>query len=172
MTPEFHGKIKGGLFFYNSFKIFLAYVKGLKDGNYYLTLHKAKGSPKTLEQLGYFHAVIVPTAHKQMLADGNRTVKFEIEDKVKELPLTEDMVVVMLKEVWAKTMGVKIKSKRDMTISEASELISISIEWCARYLHCSIPEPDNNGGIPPATQGKGPCPRKSWAKPDLTSPAE
>ncbi|GAF85109.1 unnamed protein product, partial [marine sediment metagenome] len=55
-------------------------------------------------------------------------------------PLTEDMVVEMLKEVWAKTKGVKVKSKADMTISEASELISISIEWCARYLSCTIPE--------------------------------
>lgn len=140
MIPEFHGKVKGGIFFYNSFKVFLAYVKGLKDGNYYSTLHKVKGSPKTLEQLGYFHAVVVPTAFKQMVEDGNDTVKFIIDGKEKELPLTEDMVVVILKEVWAKTKGVKVKSKAGMTISEASELISISIEWCARYLHCSIPD--------------------------------
>lgn len=143
MIPEFHGKIKDGLFYYNNFKVFLAFVKGLKDSAYYITLHKAKGSPKTLEQLGYFHAVVVPTAHKQMIAEGNRTVKFEIGGRVKELPLTEDMVVVMLKEVWAKTTGVNVKSKADMTKPEASELISISIEWCARYLHCSIPEPNS-----------------------------
>jgi len=29
-------------------------------------------------------------------------VKFEIDGKVKEIPLNEDMVVVMPKEVWAK----------------------------------------------------------------------
>lgn len=143
MTPEFHGKIKVGLFFYNNFKVFLAYVKGLKDGNYYLTLHKVKGPLKTLEQLGYFHAVVVPAAFRQMVEDGNDTVKFMIDGKTKELPLTEDMVVVILKEVWAKTKGVKVKSKADMTIPEASELISVSIEWAARYLHCSIPEPNS-----------------------------
>lgn len=143
MIPQFHGKIRKGLFFYNNFKVFLLYVKGLKDGDYYATLHKVKGSPKTLEQLGYFHAVVVPTAHKQMIADGNRTVIFEIDGRRKKLPLTEDMVIEILKGVWAKTKDVKVKSKADMTKLEASELIEISIEWCARYLHCSIPEPNS-----------------------------
>jgi hypothetical protein len=141
MQPEFHGKVTNGLFFYNNIKVFLAYVKRLKDGDYYTTLHKVKGSPKTLEQLGYFHAVVVPTVHKQMIDDGNRTVKFEMNGRVKELPLTEDMVIDILKEVWAKSKGVKVKSKADMTKAEASELIDVSIEWSARYLHCSIPEP-------------------------------
>lgn len=143
MIPQFFGKIRKGLFFYNNFKVFLLYVKGLREGDYYITLQKVKGSPKTLEQLGYFHAVIVPTAYKQMIADGNRTVKFEMDGRIKELPLTEDMVVEILKEVWAKSKGVEVKSKADMTKLEASELISISIEWAARYLHCSIPEPNS-----------------------------
>lgn len=141
MIPQFFGKIKDGLFYYNNYKVFLAYTKGLKDGDYYLELHKVKGSPKTLEQLGYFHAVVVPTAYQQMVEDGNKTVIFEMDGKKKELRLTEDMVVEMFKEIWAKSKGVPVKSKADMTKTEASELISISIEWCARYLHCSIPEP-------------------------------
>lgn len=143
MTPQFFGKIKDGLFFYNNFKVFLAFVKGLKDGAYYLTLQKVKGPSKTREQLGYFHAVVVPTVFKQMVEDGNNTVTFDVAGGTKEIPLTEDMVVEMLKEIWAKYKGVKVKSKADMTKTEASELISISIEWAARYLHCSIPEPNN-----------------------------
>lgn len=141
MLPEFFGKINKGWFLFNKPKVFRAYTSGLKDGDYYATLHKVKGSPKTLEQLGYFHAVVVPTVHKQMIEDGNRTVKFEMDGRVKELPLTEDMVIEILKEVWAKSKGVKVKSKADMTKLEASELIDVSIEWAARYLHCSIPEP-------------------------------
>ena len=143
MIPEFHGKIKDGLFFYNNFKVFLLYVKGLKNSDYYITLQKVKGSPKTHEQLGYFHAVVVPTCFKQMVEDGNDTVTFDVAGGTKEIPLTEDMVVEMLKEIWAKYKGVKVKSKADMTKTEASELISISIEWAARYLHCSIPEPNS-----------------------------
>lgn len=140
MNPEFHGENKTGRFLFNSPKVFDAYTKGLPDGDYYVTLHKVK-KMKSNEQLGYFHAVVVPTIHKQMIEDGNRTVKFELNGKVKEIPLTEDMVVVMMKEVWAKKTGVKVKSKADMTKAEASELIDISIEWAARYLGCSIPEP-------------------------------
>ena len=143
MTPEFHGKIEKGLFFYNSINVFLAYVKGLKEGRYYITLHKVRGPSKTLEQLGYFHAVVVPTCFKQMIEDGNGTVTFEVAGGTKEIPLTEDMVVEMLKEIWAKYEGVKVKSKADMTMTEASKLISVSIEWAARYLHCSIPEPNS-----------------------------
>jgi hypothetical protein len=141
MIPQFFGKINKGWFLFNKPKVFRAYTSGLKDGAYYTTLHKVKGTPKTLEQLGYFHAVVVPTVYKQMVEDGNRTVKFEMNGRVKELPLTEDMVVVILKEIWAKKTGVKTKSKADMTKLEASELIDVSIEWAARYLHCSIPEP-------------------------------
>ena len=141
MQPEFHGENKSGRFLLNSPKVFDAYCAGLPDGKYYVNLHKVK-TMKTNEQLGYFHAVVVPTAHKQMIEDGNDTVKFYIGGRIKELPLTEDMVVVMLKEIWAKSKGVKVKSKARMTKGEASELISISIEWCARYLHCAIPEPE------------------------------
>lgn len=143
MTPEFHGKIKDGLFYYNNFKVFLLYAKGLKDGAYYATLQKVKGSSKTREQLGYFHAVVVPTVFKQMIEDGNDTVTFDMDGRTKELHLTEEMVIEILKEVWAKSKGVEVKSKADMTKAEASELISISIEWAARYLHCSIPEPNS-----------------------------
>ena len=140
MIPEFYGKNTSGLFLFNKPKVFRAYTAGLKDGDYYVTLHKVKGSMKSNEQLGYFHAVVVPTVLKQMRDDGNDTVKFEMNGRVKELPLTEDMVIVILKEVWAKNKGVKVKSKANMTKEEASELIDISIEWAARYLGCSIPE--------------------------------
>lgn len=141
MLVEFDGKILNGIFTLNRKRIFAAYTQGIGDGNYYIVIQKRKGSAKTLSQLAYFHAVVVPTVHKQMIEDGNRTVKFEMDGRVKELPLTEDMVVVILKEIWAKKKGVKVKSKANMTKLEASELIDISIEWSARYLHCSIPEP-------------------------------
>ena len=140
MNPEFHGENKNGRFLFNSPKVFDAYTAGLPDGKYYATLHKVK-KMKSNEQLGYFHAVVVPTVFKQMVDDGNDTVRFIIDGKEKELPLTDDMVVVILKEVWAKSRGVKVKSKADMTKEEASELIDISIEWAARFLHCSILEP-------------------------------
>lgn len=140
MQPEFHGENKNGRFLLNSPKVFDAYCAGQPDGKYYINMHKVKAM-KTNEQLGYFHAVVAPTVFRQMVDDGNDTIIVIINGKKKELPLTEEIVVDILKGVWAKSKSVKVKSKSRMTKEEASELITISIEWAARYLGCSIPEP-------------------------------
>ena len=145
MQVEFHGKITNGRFLLNRPKVFDAYMMGLKDGNYYIEIYKNQGPMKTNEQLGYFHAVVVPAAMRQIIEDGNESIVVKIgkgsSQHFKEVPITEDNVVNILKGVWAKTKGVKIKSKADMTKEECSELIDISIRWCARYLHCVIPPP-------------------------------
>jgi len=142
MIPKFPTKIINGVWTLNRPKVFESYVKGLKDGNYYLELHKVKGTPKTLEQLGYYYAVVVPTAYKQMVEDGNDHIVIKIGNKFKEVPITEEVVDLMLKESCAKFDGKNVILKRDMTKEEASIFLSKSIRWCARYLHCVIPEPD------------------------------
>jgi len=137
----FYGKIENGIFRFIAEKIFAAYCRMQKDGDYTLELSKTT-CKKTNEQLGYFHAVIVPIAYKQMLADGNDDIVVRVKDKFKEIPLTEDVVVGLLKQVWATSKGCEVKSKADMTIEECSELIDISIKWCERYLSCQIPPPE------------------------------
>lgn len=139
MIPEFHGRISKGIFRLNNCKVFDAYVLGQKDGNYYLTFHKTKGSPKTREQLGYYYAVIVPTVYKQMVEDGNDTMIIKVGNKPKNVPITPDVVDLLLKEACAKND----KLKRNMTIGECSEFISSCILWAARYVSCSIPEPES-----------------------------
>jgi len=140
MKPEFHGKNRGGRFLLNKPKVFDAYCAGQKDGDYYITLHKVKGSPKTLEQLGYYYAVIVPTAFKQMVEDGNEKMVVKVGDKYKEVPITEDVVDLLLKEACAKFDGKIVTLKRNMSKQECKEFIDRAIRWCARYLHCVIPE--------------------------------
>lgn len=146
MQPEFHGKINGGYFTLNVPKVFNAYVKGLDDGNYYIVLHKRKGPSKTPEQLGYYYAVIVPTAFKQMKEDGNERMVIRTGKKnaykFKEVPLTEEVVDLLLKEACAKFDGKIVTLKRNMTMRECSEFIDRAIRWCARYLHCVIPPPE------------------------------
>lgn len=122
-------------------KVFDAYAQGQKDGNYYTTLHKTKGASKTLEQMGYYYVAVLPTIYKSMVEHGNDTIIVNVGGSSKELPLTVDIVDNMLKTIWAKTAGVEVKSKSKFTIEEASELISISIRWAARYLGCVVPEP-------------------------------
>lgn len=140
-SMPFYGYIKAGIFQWKSKECFAGYCKLQKDGDYTLTLSKTTCS-KTNEQLGYFHAVVVPVVFKQMMDDGNDTINFMVYDKLKTIPLTEDVVVNLLKTVWAKSKGCEVKSKADMSIEECSELIDISIQWSEQYLGCQIPPPE------------------------------
>ena len=137
----FYTKIKDGIHSFNRPEIFAAYCKLMKDGDYCMELSKSSPS-KTNEQLGYFHAVVVPVVFKQMVDDGNDNINFMVHDKIKTIPMTEETVVQLLKQVWANSKGCEVKSKADMSIEEASELIDISILWAARYLGCVIPPPN------------------------------
>ena len=137
----FFGKIKGGIFQWKAKECFGGYCRLQKDGDYTLTLSRTVAS-KTNEQLGYYFGVVVPTAFRQMISDGNRSIMVHINDKFKELPLTEEVVDSMFKKIWADSKGCKVKSKADMSIEECSELIDISIMWAERYLGCHIPPPE------------------------------
>ncbi len=141
MIPEFYGQIKNGRFRLNRNNVFKAYAKGLRDGAYYFKLYKLKGEPKTLPQLAYYYAVIIPTVFKQMTDDGNDTFTVNIAGRNKEIPLTMDVVNDILKLSCAKFDGKNVTNKADMTKEEASEFITDCIRWAARYLHCVIPEP-------------------------------
>jgi len=137
----FFGKIKGGIFQWKAKECFAGYCRLQKDGDYTLTLSKTVAG-KTNEQLGYYFGVVVHTAFQQMLSDGNRSIMVHINDKFKEIPLTEGVVDSMFKKIWADSKGCEVKSKADMSIEEHSELIDISIMWSAQYLGCQIPPPE------------------------------
>ena len=140
MQPEFHGRIENGRFKLNRKPVFELYVKGLKDGRYYLKLHRAKGPPKTQEQLGYYFAGIIPTVYKQMIDDGNSHFVVKVANAFKEVPLTPEIVDYLLKEACAKFDG-KVVNKADMSKEQASIFIDNCIRWSARWLSCVIPEP-------------------------------
>ena len=138
MKLTFYGEITKGVFGLHHREVFEAWCLGAKDGNYSLTLAKTV-HPKTLAQLAYYYAVIVPTALKQMKADGNDTYGVKIGDKQKELPIDEDVVDTILKQACLVKGG-----KARMSQEEVSEYIDRCIMWCARYLGCVIPDPDKN----------------------------
>jgi len=138
MKVEFDGKLVDGRFALNRRKVWDAYLAGLQDGNYYLTITKRKGAPKTLEQLGYYFAVIVPTVYNQMVEDGHERFVVNIGGRFKEIPLTKDVVDLLLKEACA----FDEKSKAKMSKEECSAFIDRCIRWSATYLHCVIPPPD------------------------------
>ena len=137
MKITFYGNITKGKYTLHYREVFEAWCLGAKDGEYSITFQKAH-HPKTLPQMAYYYAVIIPTALRQMKADGNDTYVVKIGDKQKELPINEDVVDTILKQ------ACMVKSKARMSQEEASEYIERCIMWCARYLGCVIPDPDKN----------------------------
>ncbi|MCJ7482624.1 MAG: hypothetical protein MUO31_06635 [Thermodesulfovibrionales bacterium] len=146
----FYTAIKAGILRWKAKKVFDAWCLMQEDGDYTMWMEKTI-CPKTNEQLGYFHAVIVPTAFNQIKefagegewVDGKKrfpTIGFMVKDKYKEIPMTEEVVVSLLKQVWATNNGCEVKSKADMSIEECSDLIEISKQWCERYLGCKFPK--------------------------------
>jgi len=132
MKTTFYGTIKDGIYTRTHPEIFDAYCLGQLDGEYSDDFHKAV-APKTLAQLAYYYAVIIPTALRQMQEDGNDKYVVMIGSRAKEIPLDKDIVDRILKETCM------VESKSRMSIEEASEFIERCIKWCARYLGCVIP---------------------------------
>lgn len=140
MDTNFYGRIKDGVYTRTNPEIFDAYCLGQPDGEYCDTFKKAV-APKTLAQLAYYYAVIVPTALRQMKAEGNgtktiKTGKGGIREKI--LPLDKDDMDDILKDACA------TKGKSRMSIEEASEFMERCILWCAQWLGCVIPPADKN----------------------------
>lgn len=132
MKTRFYGEIKDGVYTRTHPEIFDAYCLGQPDGEYSEDFQKTV-SPKTLAQLAYYYAVIIPTVLRQMKEDGNETYVVMIGGRAKEMPLGKDIVDNILKE------ACMVESKSRMSIDEASEFIERCIKWCARYLGCVIP---------------------------------
>ncbi len=146
MLVEFDGKLVNGRFELNRKIVWKAYLAGLKDGDYYVTFAKRKGVPKSSAQLAYYYSVIVPIVYKQMVEDGNDKFIIKIGKRFKEVPLTDEIVDMLLKEACAKFDGKTITLKRNMSIEEASIFIDRVIIWAAQYMGCIIPpaEEKNN----------------------------
>ena len=72
-----------------------------QDGKWVrITMELVEGQedPKTAEQLGYYHALLLPEIHKQMRADGHtQTIKFRTFER--EIPITRTTAHEIITEV-------------------------------------------------------------------------
>lgn len=130
---KFHGRIiKGKLVFelYQS-ELRQKYLGKLKEGQRVVETIKQDLPAKTLEQLGYYYAVILPIVTQQLIEDGHECFG---------VPINEDMADDVLKEFCARFDG-KIVNKADMDIQQASIFITNCIAWANGALGCQIPEP-------------------------------
>ena len=138
MKVKFYGTIKNGAYTRTHPEIFDAYCLGQPDGEYCDEFSKAV-APKTLAQLAYYYAVIIPTALRHIVDELKQdTYIVKIGEREKKMPMDKDMVDKILKQACG------YESKARMSIEEASEFIEKCIKWCARYLGCVIPPADKN----------------------------
>jgi hypothetical protein len=125
-----------------------AFIDGMPDGkNYTLSLEPVK-SMKTLPQLGYWHAVVLPHAVDAFLQQGydtlgekdvvlnGRTWHFEVKT-------TEGSVDEQLRLLWMEDMEEdEIRSKANLTTEQMGNLIDFTLNWVAKNLQYSIPDPE------------------------------
>jgi len=108
----------------------------------YLSFTK-KGKPKSREQLGYYHAVILPTALKAFEDNGDVTLTLNYKDKSIEVDLTKETVDMFFKIRYANRVG-GYKDKENMNMAECAAFEDWCILWCATWLNCHIPPADAN----------------------------
>jgi hypothetical protein len=108
-------------------------------------LHLTKRSnPKSLEQLAYYYAVILPTAYeafKKESADVSLVLHFK--GKETKVDLNEKTVDMFLKIRYSEFIG-EYKDKGDMSMAECSGYEDWAIKWCATWLNTHIPPADKN----------------------------
>jgi len=113
--------------------VFAAYVRGLGEGvRGRIRFLKGLGRPKTLPQLGYYWAAVLPPIHKQLVADGH---------EVMGVPINEDMAHEIVKHFCANVRDGEYVTLADMTKMEAMQFLDNAIRWAAQTLHVIIPEP-------------------------------
>lgn len=144
MQVQFAFKIEAGSMIFDRPDVLTVYIENLPWKRGYITLHKSKGPSKTNEQLAYYYAVVVETAFNQMIEDGNDDITILIAGRERTLPLTRDVVDLILKDAYARSIGSAKVLKRNMSKMDCMALIDFAIRWCAKFLHCVIPEPDTN----------------------------
>lgn len=136
---KFHGRITKGTMAFKEYQLELRrkYLGKFKEGQMVVETIKKECPSKTLEQLGYYYAVILPVTTQQLIEDG-----FEVYG----VPINEAMTDDILKNYCARFEGAII-NKADMDIQQASQFISNCIAWANGALGCQIPEPKKRYGI-------------------------
>ena len=142
---EFITQYKGGtLRLLDAHKaVYAAYVKGLKDERFYVMSISPKRSSKSTKQLGYWYAVVVPTAHATLLEAGyNELGELSLGAFTVGMQTNTDLVDAFLKGLYALHVGVDEVKKRKMTTAEMSELTDFACRWIAENLGVAVPPPE------------------------------
>jgi len=129
---------------------FQVYFEPFKEGTWF-NIHITKAQkPKTLEQLGYYHAVIIPTVNLALIEHGYTMTVFGAE-----VPIDKKQTDKLIKYFCARLDDEgnlqihdptnypfrKVMDKRNMSRQQVSQLIDNAIKWANSVLRCQVPEP-------------------------------
>lgn len=124
--------------------MYKAWVKRVEDGQTVEAKFKENRPMKTLPQLGFYHAVMLPFAVEAFLEMGYDVLyvasPFGEKDEEKT---TVDSMDKYFKGLYQTYKGLtKRPRKRDMTVDEFSEFISFLLKWMAEKpgIYCPTPE--------------------------------
>ena len=108
----------------------------------YLTVQKEQ-LPKTIPQLAYYYAVILPTGFEAMAENDKVCLEFSVGDKTAKIPLTLDSVDLFFKARYAEYRGVYL-DKAEMSKEQCADFEDFVIQWLATWLNCHVPPADLN----------------------------
>jgi hypothetical protein len=121
-----------------------AWVKRIEEGQTVEAKFKVNRPMKTLPQLGYYHAVMLPFAVESFLEMGHDVLYvasvFGHEDEEKT---TVESMDKFFKSLYQGYKGLqKAPRKRDMSVDEFSEFIEFLLKWMAEKpgIYCPTPE--------------------------------
>lgn len=102
-----------------------------------VTLEPVAKQHKTLKQLGYYFAVILPAVHRELLRQGYDCMG---------VPITQSQADEIIKHYCGRIDGNEIILKRNMSKEQATRFIDNCIRWSAEVLNIAIPEPVQHAG--------------------------
>ena len=112
----------------------------MADGEYIVSIQKAT-KEKTIPQMAYYYAVILPTVLREMEQQGHDSITIVSDGEIVNLPLTsENIDLYILKPRCARVRDGQLITKTFMTIEEASMFIENCLLWAAESLGCVIPD--------------------------------
>ena len=116
-----------------------------KDGQEGTLTLKKKGKRKSPEMLGYYYAVILPTAFDDFKSTGDVTIEIQIgEEKKVKLPLTLKSVDFFFKIQYAGYNSGVYLDKADMDMAECAAFETYVIKWLAEWRNVHVPPADKD----------------------------
>lgn len=109
-------------------------LASIKEGDWVTTEHKKPRKPKTLPQMGYYYAVVLPVILNGML-DLGWTYTITVQGTNMDFPMTQEMA-----DLWLKNAFAKGKNKADMSCEEATDFIDQCINSGPNF-NVNIPSP-------------------------------